>query len=252
MPRKYGIEVRAQFGEGNVLTDADPHAELDSALVEDLKASIDDRLVEFECGDAVDQEASGDLLSFEHSNGVAFAREFVGTSEASGAGTDDGHFEAIGGCAQGGERLMVEGVFVDESFDGPDADWFGAAIQNAMTFAKPFLGTDPAADFGQVAGRPRQLRRFEEMTFRRQCQPFRNSIVQGASLDTGGFGALDASACLLPGGGLIEARGDFEEIGYAIDSGTRSRFFPQDLEPSVLVVGLLVHRLAIRHFSGQR
>jgi hypothetical protein len=111
-----------------------------------------------------------------------------------------------------------------------------------MAFAEPFLGTDPTAYFRQVAGRAREFGGLEEVPFGGQRQPFRDAVMKGAAFDASGFGALDATARLFASGGFVETRGDLEEIGHAILRGSFDGFGPENLEPGVFIVGLIVHR----------
>ena len=62
-----------------------------------------------------------------------------------------------------------------------DGHRLGTRVEQAPTFAEPFLGTDSGANLGHVAGRARKLGGFQEMAIGSQGKPLWNAVGQRAT-----------------------------------------------------------------------
>ena len=84
--------------------------------------------------------------------------------------------------AAGVDGVAGEGVFVDEALDGADGDGVALAVENAGTFAKPFLRADARADLGHVARGAGNGGGLEELALGGEGQPFGDAVGEGAGL----------------------------------------------------------------------
>jgi len=92
---------------------------------------------------------------------------------------------------------------------------------------------DMGRDLGNVMGGEKKFGGFLELAVGNEHHHFRDLALQGASLDTGRMRALDATARLFAGGGLVVRSGGFAEIGNPVGRRTDPRFHPIDFHPGV-------------------
>ncbi len=107
------IALISQFLDGDVLTDFDTGADLDTQLTDDVDLSSDDVLLELVGRDAVDHHTAGFVMFLEDGGFVTLGGEVVGSGQTGRTGADDSDLLAPFGVLVGSQN-----DFGDEAGDG--------------------------------------------------------------------------------------------------------------------------------------
>ncbi len=130
------VALISQFLDGDVLTDFDAAADLDTEFLDDVDLSSNDVLLEFVGRNAVDHHTAGLVMFLEDGGFVTLLSEIVGSGQTGRTGADDGNFlvplgQLVGLDDDLGDEagLFEEVALGDELLDFIDGDGFvdGAA-----------------------------------------------------------------------------------------------------------------------------
>jgi hypothetical protein len=84
------VEIAAEITYRHALADMRIHDELHAFTAHLVDTAIDQVLLHLEIRNAITQKAADAISLFENGNGVAGARELLGSGEACGPGSDNG------------------------------------------------------------------------------------------------------------------------------------------------------------------
>ena len=199
---EYGVMALAQLGEARALAaDVAGEMEVDAAVAQVPGPALDDRLLQLEARDAIDQQPADPVVAVVDVDLPAMLAQLLGTGEAGRPRADDA--DRLGQLTRRPDRLdpaQVEGGVGDVFLDGTDGD--GAVprlLDDAVALAQTVLRADPAADLRHVVGRRGQLVGFLQATLGGEPQPVRDVVVQRAMDLAERHAALLAARCLLGG-----------------------------------------------------
>ena len=175
-PEKNSAKTVEQFLQINIFSNRHAELNLHPALLQQIHPPLDNGLLELKRRNAVHQQSAWQHLRFENRDRVAELGQLIRAGHAARTGAYHRGTLTVRRRRRNLHRAAREGVFVDKFFDSPDANGLGRPIENAGAFAQSFLRTNPRADLRQVAGFARNRSRPQKIAFRRERDPFRNSI----------------------------------------------------------------------------
>ena len=161
------VDIVAHIGTGH---------EFNALSCHQVETALNDLLVELHIGDAVHQQATNAIRSFQHLDAVARFVELIGSCQARRSGTDDHHFLA---CPAGGwfwlDPSFGKATVNNGVFNVLDRDCGIGDPQDAGTFTGSRTGA--AREFRKIVGFMKPVKGFLPATLVNQVVPFRNQVI---------------------------------------------------------------------------
>jgi hypothetical protein len=177
---QHRVVAGTQVVESRIASDFEFGVEADAAVGEAVGAPDDDRLIQFEVGDTIDQQPAKAIVAVVDVHAVALATQFLGRGQPARSGADDTYRgRPFTQWPQRSDPALLPRGFGDEFFDRADGDRaVGRLLDDAIALAETVLGANAAADFGHVVGRRGDLVGLFQATTRRQHQPVGDVVLQ--------------------------------------------------------------------------
>src|SRR5690606_35752263 len=237
-----GVEFFDQAVEIDVFAYFGTQAELNTHAFKDSAAIGHHTLFQLELGNTEGEQTTDFRVFIEYHRGDAVAHQYVGTAQASRAGTDNGHafagrhhFRHIRLPAHG--KGGIGNVFLNVT----NSDCTEAVVEGTGTLTQTVLRAHPAAHFRQGVGLVAQFYGFQNVAFAGQFQPVRNKVVNRAFPFAVRVATAQATVCLLVHFFLIERLINFHKLAFTQLEGFFGRIFPAHIQKLEVIVQTLCH-----------
>ena len=142
---------------------------------------------------AVHQHSAELVQGLENGNIVAHSQQVLGAGDARRAATHDGHLMAVFACRSGKLHMIFAGVVAHKTFQLAYGDGLETSSHYAFAFALCLLRAHTSAHRRQGGVLVYNLCGFVEIAFGNAFDEIGDFDVDGASLHTGGFLALQTA-----------------------------------------------------------
>ena len=195
--QEYCVVFLEQGLDIHVLPHLGIEPELHAHAFKDLATLHHDVLFQLELGDTEGQQASDFRVAVEEHGFDAGSYQHVGTTQAGGAGTDDGNFSAgIDHIGEVRAPAHSQCRIVDVLFRGTDGDRAESILQCAGALAEAVLRTDTTANLRQGVGLVAEFGGLKNISLGDQLEPVGNVVVDRALPLAVGVTALQATVGL--------------------------------------------------------
>src|SRR5260221_5849562 len=213
-PNQHGIMLFAQLLELDAAANIGIAAKGDAGVAEMPDTSLDDRFIQLEIRDAIDQQAAKAVSAVIDGYLIADLTQLLGSSDAGRAAADDAdRLRQFGLWANRAHPSFSPSGVGNVALDGADRHGPVAGLLNhAVPFAKAVLGADAAADLREAVGRAGDLIGLFQPVLGGQLQPIGNVVGEWAMDLTKRDAALRAAAGLGGSPTLVLVAVDLAEI----------------------------------------
>ena len=190
-----GVVAVAQLAAGDVDADVHAVAEAGALGLHLVEATVEDRLLHLELGDAVAQQPAGLVGALEDGDRVAGAGQLLGGGEAGRARADDG--DGLARESLGRQRLdeaLVEGLLDRRDLDLLDRHGRLVDAEDARRLAR--RRAEPAGELREVVRRVQALDRVGPVAAPGEVVPLRDEVAERAARVAERDAAVHAAAGL--------------------------------------------------------
>jgi hypothetical protein len=177
-----GVVPLAQIFQPRIAANLEIRMKFNARSRQQPDPALHDALLELEVGNAVHEKPPDAVIAVVDMDGVTQEAHLFGCREAGWAAADDADRAIpLAPRPRALDPAPFPGRLGDVILDS--ADRHGAvarALDHAVAFAEPVLGTDAAADLGHVVGRGGEGVRFLEAPLGDQLEPVRHIVVKRA------------------------------------------------------------------------